>query len=79
MTPVVYLLRNPVSTVSSALYSSEDCEGVVIGIEAALEDPASSAACVLDSGMSRTLVRKQSLQYAELLMEVMKYEKIIVL
>jgi hypothetical protein len=79
MTSLVYLLRNPVSRVSSALYSPEDCQGVVIGLEAALEDPASSAACVLDSGMSRTLVRKQCLQYDELLMEVMKYAKIIVL
>lgn len=79
VTLVTYLLRSPVSALSPALYSPEDPDSVVMGIEAALGDSPCSDACVLDVGHSRTLMTKQPLQYDELLTEVMKYEKVIVL
>lgn len=75
----VYLIREPVPTVSRALFSPDNHEWTVVAIEHALVDRSSSPIGeVLSPGRSG-LAERQALTYRELLALLMNAGKVITL
>ena len=79
MTSFLYLLRNPVTTISPALFTDKDLGLTVIGIENAVTVAVPECAEVILYGKTSTLSQNQRLTQSELLDVIFKEDKIIVL
>ena len=80
MGSLVYLVRNPVSTMPRSLYSPHNPNVVVIGIEPTIgKDSSTQSMEVLRSGSTVGLQREQRLTYSQLLEVIIQAEKVITL
>ena len=79
MASVVYLLRNPVGTISPALFTENDLDVTVIGIEKAVSPPLSKCAEVILPGKISKFSPNQHLTQSEILNILFEEVKVIVL